>query len=295
MKKGFTLVELLAVIIILGAIFAITFPLVTDNIRKTEEKAFNLQKEQIIAAAKDMVIKEYVVIPDKQSITLYVGELKRKGLLPIKMINAKTKLTISNESNVVISRENNSYSYDVNIIDLEEESTENNENAPVIRLNGNYVEYVEINTEYVEKGGTAYSNTGSPLTLNPPQIKLNDNEGGEIDTSKLGTYKLIYSVTDKGLTTTSIRTVVVRDTIPPVIYFPENNIVKVSELNGSYVGKGVYAIDNSNEDNINVTYVSSLSNVPGKHVILYTPKDPSGNTTNAKRVITVVNLSLIHI
>lgn len=290
MKKGFTLVELLAVIIILGAIFAITFPLVTDNIRKTEEKAFNLQKEQIIAAAKDMVIKEYVVIPDKQSITLYVGELKRKGLLPIKMINAKTKLTISNESNVVISRENNSYSYDVNIIDLEEESTENNENAPVIRLNGNYVEYVEINTEYVEKGGTAYSNTGSPLPLNSPQIKLNDNEVDEIVTSQLGTYKLIYSATDdnNGLTTTSIRTVVVRDTIPPVIYFPEDNIVKVSELNGAYVKKGVYAIDNSNIG-INVTIVSSLSNVPGKHVILYTAKDPSGNTTNAKRVITVVN------
>lgn len=288
MKKGFTLVELLAVIIILGAIFAITFPLVTDNIRKTEEKAFNLQKEQIIAAAKDMVIKEYVVIPDKQSITLYVGELKRKGLLPIKMINAKTKLTISNESNVVISRENNSYSYDVNIIDLEEESTENNENAPVIRLNGNYVEYVEINTEYVEKGGTAYSNTGSPLTLNPPQIKLNDNEGGEIDTSKLGTYKLIYSVTDKGLTTTSIRTVVVRDTIPPVISFPEDNIVKVSKVSGFDVEERVYAIDNSKGD-ITVTHESSLSNVPGKHVILYTAKDPSGNTTNAKRVITVVN------
>lgn len=288
MKKGFTLVELLAVIIILGAIFAITFPLVTDNIRKTEEKAFNLQKEQIIAAAKDMVIKEYVVIPDKQSITLYVGELKRKGLLPIKMINAKTKLTISNESNVVISRENNSYSYDVNIIDLEEESTENNENAPVIRLNGNYVEYVEINTKYVEKGGTAYSNTGSSLILNSPQIKSNDNEGGEIDTSKLGTYKLIYSVTDKGLTTTSIRTVVVRDTIPPVIYFPEDNIVKVSKVSGFDVRARVYAIDNSN-DKINVTPVSSLSNVPGKHVILYTAKDSSGNTTNAKRVITVVN------
>lgn len=288
MKKGFTLVELLAVIIILGAIFAITFPLVTDNIRKTEEKAFNLQKEQIIAAAKDMVIKEYVVIPDKQSITLYVGELKRKGLLPIKMINAKTKLTISNESNVVISRENNSYSYDVNIIDLEEESTENNENAPVIRLNGNYVEYVEINTKYVEKGGTAYSNTGSSLILNSPQIKSNDNEGGEIDTSKLGTYKLIYSVTDKGLTTTSIRTVVVRDTIPPVIYFPEDNIVKVSKVSGFDVRARVYAIDNSGND-VTAIPLSSLSNVPGKHVILYTAKDPSGNTTNAKRVITVVN------
>lgn len=290
MKKGFTLVELLAVIIILGAIFAITFPLVTDNIRKTEEKAFNLQKEQIIAAAKDMVIKEYVVIPDKQSITLYVGELKRKGLLPIKMINAKTKLTISNESNVVISRENNSYSYDVNIIDLEEESTENNENAPVIRLNGNYVEYVEINTKYVEKGGTAYLNTGSPLPLNSPQIKLNDNEVDEIVTSQLGTYKLIYSATDdnNGLTTTSIRTVVVRDTIPPVIYFPEDNIVKVSKVSGFDVRARVYAIDNS-ENDVTAIPLSSLSNVPGKHVILYTAKDPSGNTTNAKRVITVVN------
>lgn len=290
MKKGFTLVELLAVIIILGAIFAITFPLVTDNIRKTEEKAFNLQKEQIIAAAKDMVIKEYVVIPDKQSITLYVGELKRKGLLPIKMINAKTKLTISNESNVVISRENNSYSYDVNIIDLEEESTENNENAPVIRLNGNYVEYVEINTKYVEKGGTAYSNTGSPSPLNSPQIKLNDNEVDKIVTSQLGTYKLIYSATDdnNGLTTTSIRTVVVRDTIPPVIYFPEDNIVKVSKVSGFDVRARVYAIDNS-ENDVTAIPLSSLSNVPGKHVILYTAKDPSGNTTNAKRVITVVN------
>lgn len=290
MKKGFTLVELLAVIIILGAIFAITFPLVTDNIRKTEEKAFNLQKEQIIAAAKDMVIKEYVVIPDKQSVTLYVGELKRKGLLPIKMINAKTKLTISNESNVVISRENNYYSYDVNIIDLEEESTENNENAPVIRLNGNYVEYVEINTEYVEKGGTAYSNTGSPLTLNSPQIKLNDNEVDKIVTSQLGTYKLIYSATDdnNGLTTTSIRTVVVRDTIPPVIYFPEDNIVKVSKVSGFDVRARVYAFDNS-ENDVTAIPLSSLSNVPGKHVILYTAKDPSGNTTNAKRVITVVN------
>ena len=35
MKKGFTLVELLAVIIILGAIFAITFPLVKKNRRKS--------------------------------------------------------------------------------------------------------------------------------------------------------------------------------------------------------------------------------------------------------------------
>jgi prepilin-type N-terminal cleavage/methylation domain-containing protein len=62
MKKGFTLVELLAVIIILGAIFAITFPLVTDNIRKTEEKIEILGIERTFDALEDNEAKESLKI-----------------------------------------------------------------------------------------------------------------------------------------------------------------------------------------------------------------------------------------
>ena len=287
MKHGFTLVELLAVIIIIGIIFAITFPIVTNNIKDSEERAYNLQIEQIITAAKDMIVSENITIPkDGERITIYIGELKRKGLLPIEMINSKTKKTISNTSTIVVTRVDNSYTYDVEILDLEENSTQN-ENAPVIRLNGSYIEYVEINTEYVEKGVTAYSKDGEELTISAPQIILNDGEVGSINTSALNTYKLIYTVTDNGLTTTSIRTVVVRDTIAPIIYVPSESTLTVSQVNGFDVNSGVYAIDNSNE-NITVKSESTLSNYPGKYIVTYTAKDSSGNKSEARRIITVV-------
>ena len=119
MKRGFTLVELLAVIIIIGIIFAITFPLITNNIKISEERAYNLQIEQIIKATKDMIVKDLIEIPNNgESITIYISELKRNGLLPIEMTNPKTKKIISNTSNVVITRTGNSYKYDVNIEDL---------------------------------------------------------------------------------------------------------------------------------------------------------------------------------
>ena len=92
MKRGFTLVELLAVIIIIGIIFAITFPLITNNIKISEERAYNLQIEQIIKATKDMIVKDLIEIPNNgESITIYISELKRNGLLPIEMTNPKTK------------------------------------------------------------------------------------------------------------------------------------------------------------------------------------------------------------
>ena len=286
--KGFTLMELLGSIVIIGIISAITFPIVTGIIVSNEQKAYDLQEEQIKSSAKNMIIQGLISIPnDGESVTISIGEIKRNSLLPITMINPKTKKTISNESTVLITRENNSYIYQVNLLDLSENSVQN-QNAPVIRLNGSYIEYIEINTSYNELGAIAFSNTGEELEVGKPQILLNDIEVGSIDVTHFNTYKLIYSITDKGVTTTSIRTVVVRDTISPIISLPTVSQIKVSEVNGFNVDSGVYAIDNSNES-ITVTSTSTLSNIPGTYVITYMAKDSSNNESNLRRIITVVS------
>lgn len=53
MKKGFTLVELLAVLVILAVIATISFPIVSNILENSEEKAYEQQIAEIKKAAKN--------------------------------------------------------------------------------------------------------------------------------------------------------------------------------------------------------------------------------------------------
>ena len=59
MKKGFTLVELLAVIIILAIISLITYAVVQKNIDVTKRSSFETSVKNIIEAAKEYVVTNY--------------------------------------------------------------------------------------------------------------------------------------------------------------------------------------------------------------------------------------------
>ena len=54
-KKGFTLVELIGVIILLSAIALISVPIINNSIKNTKEKTYNSQIDTIIKAAKRYV------------------------------------------------------------------------------------------------------------------------------------------------------------------------------------------------------------------------------------------------
>lgn len=54
-KKAFTLIELLAVITILGIVAIITTPIITSSINASKEKAYDRQKELIEKAAETYV------------------------------------------------------------------------------------------------------------------------------------------------------------------------------------------------------------------------------------------------
>ena len=55
-KKGFTLVELLAVLVVLAIISTIAFPIVSDVIDNSEEKAAEQQDKAILDAVKKWVV-----------------------------------------------------------------------------------------------------------------------------------------------------------------------------------------------------------------------------------------------
>lgn len=94
--KGFTLVELLAVLVILGIIITITTPIVIESINTSAEKLYN---EQIIllenASAKWLI--EHTGEVDRSCALekckcISIEELKQGGYIPsTDVINPKTK------------------------------------------------------------------------------------------------------------------------------------------------------------------------------------------------------------
>lgn len=55
MKKGFTLVELLAIVILLAALFLVVYPKVTEIMQKEEEKLDDLNLDTIYSAADSYI------------------------------------------------------------------------------------------------------------------------------------------------------------------------------------------------------------------------------------------------
>lgn len=288
-NKAFTLVELLGVIVLLGILGIVIIPRVGDSITNSKETALVTQEEQIKKAANDFVIDNIELFDNTDTITIKLGVLKQKGYLPINIKNPKTRKNISNESTITIKKINNAYEITLNLIDMIDVTENIDSNSPILVLNGNYIEYVDVNSTYQEKGATAKSATGETLDDISIQIKLDDEEKSSIDTSQLLTYTVIYSVTDsRGLTTSATRTVIVRDNKAPQITFPKETTLIANQVNGYDLRQSVIVSDNYDQ-NPTITINSGLSNRPGKYVVTYTAKDLSGNETTERRVIIVEN------
>lgn len=282
MKKGFTLVELLGVIMLLGILSIVIIPKIGDAISNSKLQAYNAQIETIKKAANDFVI-EHDDITKNRNITITLGTLKQGGYLPIKIKNPMTKKDFSNESKIIIS---NNYDINIQLQDLQQVSENIDSNAPILVLNGEYIQYVEVNTPYQELGAIAIKHDGTSITVDPPTIKKNGETVSQINTSNIGNYSVIYEVTASGRTVSATRTVLVRDITPPIITVPQNTTIHISELSSFDIEKDVTVTDNCS-DNIDLQVNSTLSNIPGTYVITYTAIDNNNNTSTERRIVTV--------
>ncbi len=103
MKKGFTLVELLATITILGIIALLLIPTVTGVISSFKSDASEEQKKTIIAAAKLWISDNRLKAPTTEGVELCVQiSALKKGYLDDDLRDPKTKQKIPDTAGVKI-------------------------------------------------------------------------------------------------------------------------------------------------------------------------------------------------
>lgn len=113
-KKGFTLVELLAVIVILGLLIAIISPAVMNLINDSEDSLSSQQKKLVVEATKKYMIENSQLLPEgSDRAIVYMSDLIDKGVIDNdKIIDPKSKEEIN--GCVVVSYNNEFNQYDYN-------------------------------------------------------------------------------------------------------------------------------------------------------------------------------------
>lgn len=305
-NKGFTLVELLAVLVLLSVIFILTIPSVTKVINSSKDTAYQKQINTILTAAYDWSLKNINILPEKdKKVFVTLSELKINGLIDANIINTDTRepfpddlvISITNvgsnyKNKDEYSKKEGNYLYTAEI-KLMETSTYKNKKPSIVLNNltansdGNYVTSIDINSTYTDTTYTATSSDGKDLTDKVMiNIIYNEKAVENVDTSRAGIYHINYTVIDdNGYSNMVVRNIIVTDSQKPEVTLPSENTISKSATEFDLMN-GVTCVDNSGDCKITTSGEIDFG-VLGKYIIEYTAKDPSGNTTTVKRVITI--------
>lgn len=114
--KGFTMIELISVIIVLGLIAAIVTPIVSSVLNDNREKLYQRQLDGIIESAKVWSANNMGKLPEPgdKSIEITLGELKQGGYADKDLKNPKNdKLFDDISTRVIIKNQNGILDYTV--------------------------------------------------------------------------------------------------------------------------------------------------------------------------------------
>lgn len=155
---------------------------------------------------------------------------------------------------------------------------------PVFTKNGDDTVKLSVFSQYIEPGYNAIDNPfGTDLT---PVVVTT----GTVDTAKVGTYELTYTVADASGNTVQLkRIIIVSDTTKPVITLNGNATIEHSGKT-PYVDAGASVADNY-DPFVPYTVTGSVNvNVLGTYTLVYKAVDAAGNVADSVvRTINVVD------
>lgn len=305
-RNGFTLVEVVTVIVILITISIIAVFSITGIVRSSTEKLYQLQVENIIDASRTYAVKNSNTLSDNNEITLC--DLKRSSLLEEDLKNPKTEKPFDDSLIIRIVKDSNGefqFSFDgVSVM----ENYECDLNISVT-MNGDSPYYAKLGDNYDDLGVTVrrgtqnctrvFDNTHSTSENCYYSLTISGDYGTALSDGvfvKTGTYKETYTVKDENFSSTVTRTFVIQDKTPPTIRVSYNGVTHTNSFServveGSVASFTCSATDN-NDQNVQCTIQKNDYNGntnPGTYEIIYSAKDKYGNSSTLVVNVTVIS------
>lgn len=113
MKKGFTLAELIGVIVVLALISLVTIPAVSKTLKQNKESLCESQLNNILSAAKAWGADHVFELPSDsgETKTITLGDLINGGYIEGDIENPVTKDIFAEGSEITITKNNKKYEY----------------------------------------------------------------------------------------------------------------------------------------------------------------------------------------
>jgi len=113
-KKAFTLVELIAVLLLLGVLGLIATVTISNELKENKQTLYDIQIDNIKRSAQNWASNNVFNLPDGDGeyIVITLGELKQQGLSE-DVINPKTNEPFNDDLQIKITLIENTYKYDV--------------------------------------------------------------------------------------------------------------------------------------------------------------------------------------
>ena len=255
-KKGFTLIELMGIIIILSLISLLVIPTIDKSIKLFKENAYNNQIKNIQLATKNWGSDHLYNyrFNNGDVITVTLGQLKSQAYINDNLKNPLTGYLFPDDMLIHIVKGVKKITYVVEDGTGTPNFNPYNANSPTIYLNGSYVEEVYQGKIYLDKGVIAQTSTGTLITAVTKVITKDGLTVGSVNTAILGTYLVSYSVTDSSLTRTAFRTVNIKQSIPLVPNAPVLATGMIPVYYDSTANGGLGGWEKADSTNTNTTY-----------------------------------------
>jgi len=142
-RKGFTLVELMGVLVIIGLLSLILIPITSSLLKEQTEKQYEQQIVNIELASKNFGSDNLAILPNKDGEYMYItiGQLKAMGYMDEEIINPISNKVISDCAQIKITKNGLNYTYEYDRSTEEDEDC--NTGSPGVIISSPFDQYIK--------------------------------------------------------------------------------------------------------------------------------------------------------